>query len=94
MITLSEDALALIEQKKVPIHIEIPRSVSGCCIEVTDRPSVSFGEPKQRAEYVQQSIQGVTVYVPSCFPEVPHFTIRASSFLGFKRLVLDGWRLA
>ncbi len=93
MITISEDALAFIEEKQSTLFIDIPHTVSGCCFEVTDCPSIRFGEPKKLSEYRKQSIQSATVYVPSCFPENGTFVIRAKSFLGFKRLVLSGWRL-
>lgn len=69
MITISEDALAFIEEKQSTLFIDIPHTVSGCCFEVTDCPSIRFGEPKKLSEYRKQSIQSATVYVPSCFPE-------------------------
>jgi hypothetical protein len=93
MITISEDALALIEAKQSPLFIDIPHTVSGCCFEVTDCPSIHFGEPKNLADYTRQTLQNATVYVPSCFPKNGSHIIRARNILGFKRLVLSGWRL-
>jgi hypothetical protein len=93
MITLSEDALAFIEMKNSPLVIDIPHTVSGCCFEITDCPSVRFGEPKNLADYTKQTMQGVTVFVPNSFPDNNSLTIRTRSFLGFQRLAIDGWRL-
>lgn len=93
MISISDDALALIKEKQSPLFINIPHTVSGCCFEVTDCPSISFGEPKNLSEYTKQTVQNATVYVPGCFPENGDYVIRAKSFFGFKRLVLSGWRL-
>ena len=93
MITISEDALALIEQKQSPLFIDLPHTVSGCCFEVTDCPSISFGEPKKLADYTKQTLQNATVYVPRCFPNDGSLEIRTRNFFGFKRLVLSGWRL-
>ena len=93
MITLSEDALALIEKKNSPVLIDIPHTVSGCCFEITDCPSVRFGEPGNLADYTKQTTQGVTVFVPNCFPNRDSFVIRTRSFFGFQRLAIDGWKM-
>lgn len=93
MITISEDALALIEQKQSPLFIDLPHTVSGCCFEVTDCPSISFGEPRKLDDYTKQTLQNATVYVPRCFPKESSLEIRTRNFFGFKRLVLSGWRL-
>lgn len=93
MITISEDALTLIEQKQSPLFIDIPHAVSGCCFDITDCPSISFGEPVKLADYTKQTLQNATVYVPRCFPHEGNHVIRIRNFFGFKRLVLSGWRL-
>lgn len=93
MLTISEEALALIAKKQLPVTIGIPPSINGCCIEVTEAPSVSFGEPQRPAEYTMQSIQGVVVYVPRCLNLNHPLTIRSKGMLGFEWLYLDGWRL-
>ena len=93
MISISPEALALIEEKKVGIFIEAPRTIRSCCIEVTECPSVRFGVPRVLVGYIPQLIQGVTVQVPDCFPAQGDFVIRVGRFLGFRWLRLDGWRL-
>jgi len=94
MITIDPEALTLIAEKKSGIFIDAPRAIGGCCIEITECPSVSFGEPRVQTGYTRQTIQGVTTYVPDCFPEHGDFVIRVGRFLGFRWLRLDGWRLA
>jgi hypothetical protein len=93
MITLSEDALALIEEKQSPLFIDIPHAVRGCCFAMTDCPAVRFGQPGSLSAYTRQTIQNATVYVPCGFPDSGDYVIRSRSFFGFKRLVLSGWRL-
>lgn len=93
MITISEEALAFIASRQTPIFIDIPHTVSGCCFEITDCPSINLGAPRDTSEYMEQTLQGVPVYVPRCFPEHGEHTILLKTFLGFKRLVLSGWRI-
>ncbi len=94
MITLSDEALAFIHEKGLSVCIDIPQVIGGCCIEIVECPAVRLGEPKAASGYTRQVIQGVTVFVPGCFPQVGDFVIRSRSRFGFKSLVIDGWRLA
>jgi hypothetical protein len=93
MITISEDALALIEEKQSPLFIDVPHEIRGCCFDMTECPAVRFGEPASLSEYARQTVQNATVYVPNGFPENGDFIIRSRNLFGFKRLVLSGWRL-
>ena len=92
MISLSEDVVDLASKKKAPILIEPPYKVSGCCFDMTECPAVSFGEPRSPAEYTRQTISGVTVFVPNEFPDEPPMMIKTRSLLGFRQLVIDGWK--
>ncbi|SFM97999.1 hypothetical protein SAMN05660284_00189 [Formivibrio citricus] len=93
MLSLSGDALALIEKKQMPVTIGIPPSINGCCIEVTECPSVVFGVPQQMSEYTMQSIQGVVVYVPKCLNLNRPLAIRSKKIMGIEWLYMDGWKL-
>lgn len=93
MLTISEDALAVITEKQSPIFIDVPHTVTGCCFEVTDCPSIRFGTPRDFSNYSKREIQACIVYVPNSFPDAGDFVIRTKSLLGFKRLSLTGWRL-
>jgi hypothetical protein len=92
LIEFSEEALAYLGERRSPVVIDLPYKVSGCCFDVAERPSVRLGEPKDRAEYVRQDSRGVTLYVPRCLSDVQALTIRVRSFLGFRSLVVDGWK--
>lgn len=93
MITLTEDALALIAASRSPVVIDVPHTVSGCCFDITDCPAVRLGEPPQTGGYTRHTLQGATVYVPQGFPDDGEHVIRVRSFLGRKSLVLSGWRM-
>ncbi|WP_319240851.1 CC/Se motif family (seleno)protein [uncultured Propionivibrio sp.] len=93
MISLSEDAIAYANEKRSPIHIGLPYKVSGCCFDLTESPSVVLGEPSSPGDYQRQTINGVTVFVPREFPEHDPIVIKTRSLLGFRQLVIDGWKL-
>lgn len=93
MISLSEDAVRYAAEKQSPIHIGIPYKVSGCCFDVTECPSVGFGEPRTPADYNRETINGITVFIPNDFPDDKPMVIRTRSLFGFRQLVLDGWKL-
>ena len=93
MIRFSQDAMAYIGEKKSPVFIDLPYKVSGCCFDMTECPAVRFGEPTNTANYTRQDAQGVTLYVPNCLPDPGALTIRTRNLLGFRSLVIDGWKL-
>jgi hypothetical protein len=91
-IEFSEEALAYVGEMKSPVFIDIPYKVSGCCFDVAACPPVRLGEPGNIADYTRQEAQGVTLYVPRCLSGSGALTIRMRSFLGFRSLVIDGWK--
>ncbi len=93
MLQIADDALALVREKRMSIFIDQVQSVASCCFEFSPCPAVRFGRPKRPARYMGQTIRGVEVYTPACFPLEHPLTIRVSRFLGFRRLILEGWRL-
>jgi hypothetical protein len=93
MLTISEDALALIATKKSPLLIGVPHAVRSCCFDMTECPSVGFGEPPNGTGYTKQTIQGVEVYVPDVIADNDALVVRVRNVLGFKQLVIDGWAL-
>ena len=93
MLALSDDAAAFAAEKGSPIRIEAPYLISNCCFEVTDCPPVALGVPRKIDDYERLTIRGTTVYVPKNFPEERPMTIRVRNLLGFRQLVLDGWKL-
>ena len=93
MLTIDPKAVAFIENKKQPIYLDIPPIISNCCMTIRESPAIRFGQPHNPEAYTERNIQGVTVLVPGDLPEIP-LTITTSSFFGYIRLAVEGWRLA
>jgi len=94
MLTLSDDALALIAERQQSIYIDAPQAIEACCLEITPCPSVRFGKPRSLDQHTLQQIQGAEVFVPHRFPSAHALSIRAKQFLGRKYLLIEGWKLA
>jgi hypothetical protein len=90
VLTLTPDAVALIRNKDKPIFLELPKPITNCCFHLQECPVVRFGEPRIARDYEKKIIRDVTVFIPNRLPEIP-LTIAVNSFLGIKRLVVDGW---
>lgn len=92
MITFSPAALDYIRSKNQPIFLDFPPLI-GCCIHIQEAPEIRFGKPKDEQNYYNTEITDITVYIPFELPDIP-ITIGLTSFLGMKKLVVEGWRLA
>lgn len=95
-LSISPAAVEFIHARDKSVHLE-PTAIitTACCAQsFQDRPTVRFGPPPegQLGMFVVQSVDDVTVFVP---PEVGvhrrPMKIVLASFLGLKRLVLEGW---
>lgn len=93
MLSLSEDALALIAERQQPVFIDVPETIEGCCMEITTCPAVRFGTPRITDKHALTQIQGTEIFVPHCFPRTQNLLIRTKKFLGRKYLFIDGWKL-
>ncbi|EAX47846.1 conserved hypothetical protein [Thermosinus carboxydivorans Nor1] len=92
MLTISPQALEYIKTRNQAIYLELPPLID-CCIHLREAPIIRFGAPPNLAAYKTKNIDGITVYIPDDLPDIP-LTIDLSSFFGYKRLVIEGWRLA
>jgi len=92
LIKFSEDALDYIRGKNSPVFIDLSYKV-GCCVAVDEAPVVRFGVPADLSGYTRQDAQDVTLYIPSGLPDPDSLTIDTQNFLGFRSLVIDGWKL-
>lgn len=81
----------MIKKQDKPIFLELPKLIRNCCFDFQECPSVRIGEPRNAGDYDVKIVQEVTVYLPRRLPEFA-LTITVNSFLGKKRLVVDGWR--
>ena len=96
MVKFSEDALNYIRGKDSSVFIDVPSFKSACCCAVGEPPAVRFGKPSDISAYTRQEAQGVTLYIPNCIQaheSLTSLTIDTQNFLGFRTLVLDGWKL-
>lgn len=92
MLTISDEALAMIEQKNKPVFLDMPKTITSCCFDFQECPTVRFGVPVNVSCYDKATIRDVPVYIPHRLPENP-LEIVVASFLGIKRLVIKGWQL-
>ncbi len=95
MLSISPAALALIRERNQPVHLDLPPPVGrGCCLgELQECPTVRFGVPRDASRYELRTIDGVVVYVPRELRPRDPLTLVLQSFLGFRRVVVEGWRL-
>ncbi|MGA2081748.1 MAG: CC/Se motif family (seleno)protein [Holophaga sp.] len=93
MLEITPKAIEILRKRNEPIFLELPRRVTGCCLQIQECPMVRFGRPREHSRYEERSIDGQSVWVPMGFPDDLRLTLTVSVFLGFKRLVLEGWRL-
>ncbi|HSW64819.1 MAG TPA: CC/Se motif family (seleno)protein [Dissulfurispiraceae bacterium] len=92
MLSISPEALTLIKKEHKPLFLDMPPHIKGgCCVNLQECPTVRFGVPHDPENYVEREIQGVPLLVPRRFPMDRELTITVSSFLGIRRIVLEGW---
>jgi len=94
MLTITQGALEIIRKRRKPVFLELPRAVDACCYRLQECPMVRFGVPRDGSKYEDRTLQDVLVRVPRGISDEAALTIAVSNFLGFKRLVVEGWRLA
>jgi hypothetical protein len=92
MLTISDEALMMIEQKNESVFLDMPKTITSCCFDFQECPTVRFGEPRNISDYDKQTIRDIPIFLPHRLPECD-IEIVVSSFLGYKRLVLNGWKV-
>jgi hypothetical protein len=92
MLTITPEALDMIRKESRQVYLDMPPHIKGgCCVNLQECPTVRFGVPHDRGNYVEAEIQGIPVLLPRRFPMDRELSITVSSFLGMKRVVLEGW---
>ena len=91
MLTITPEAKAYALDKGGSLFLELVTVTGGCCIPYQPEPAVRLGKPRKQDQYRQETIDGLTVFIPHHLPE-EELVIAMASFLGFKKLVIDGWR--
>ncbi|HVI76069.1 MAG TPA: CC/Se motif family (seleno)protein [Anaeromyxobacteraceae bacterium] len=95
MLSISPEARALILEKGAPVRLELSRAVHGGCgvPPLQERPTVRFGPPPSflSHHYEARDVDGITFHVPRALPKDRPLTVGVASFLGIRRLVVEGW---
>lgn len=92
MLTITPQAVQYIKERNNAIYLELP-PVIDCCMHLQEAPMINLGNPPKPECHEKLEISGITVYLPHNLPTIP-LTIIITSFLGFKRLAIEGWKLA
>lgn len=93
MLTITSQAQSYIKAQNKAIYLELPPKID-CCIHLQEAPIIRLGLPRDLSAYERPiAIDDIDVYVPLDFIDID-LTITLASFLGFKRLAIEGWRLA
>ena len=95
MLSISPEARALILARRAPIRLELARAVHGGCgvPPLQERPAVRFGAPPAAAAgaFELRELDGIAIHVPRALRDDRSLTIAVASFLGVRRLVVEGW---
>jgi hypothetical protein len=95
-LSISPDAVDFIRSRGASVHLE-PTAIitTACCAQsFQDRPAVRFGPPPpgKLGTFVVHSLDDLTVFVPTeVGGQRRPLRIVVTSFLGMKRLFLEGW---
>jgi hypothetical protein len=92
MLTITPEAGQYLRDQGGIIYLEYHK-LKGCCIPYQPGPAVRFGQPRHPEQCRLETIDGMTVFVPFELPNVS-LQIILNTFMGFKRLVVDGWHHA
>lgn len=92
MLTITPQAVQYIKERNSTIYLELP-PVIDCCMHLQEAPIITLGHPPKPECYEKLEISEITVYCHHNLPAIPLIIIVAS-FLGFKRLAIEGWKLA
>jgi hypothetical protein len=89
MLTITPEAKIYTLENGGSLFLEYVTVPGGCCIPYQPEPAVRLGKPRNQHQYRQETIDGLTIFIPRKLPE-EELVIGMSSFLGFKKLVIEG----
>lgn len=92
MLSVHPDAARYVKERNQPIYLEQSPPIDACCFQLQEAPSVKFGVPQKPEAFVIHCVEEITVYVPRIIDQLP-LALTLSSFLGFKKLSVEGWQL-
>jgi len=91
MLTITPEARTHALDNGGALFLDYITLTGGCCVPYQPEPAVRLGKPRNQDQYRQETIDGLTIFIPHELPE-EELVITMDSFLGFKRLVIEGWR--
>jgi hypothetical protein len=91
MLTITPEARTHALNNGGTLFLDYITLTSGCCVPFQPEPTVRLGKPRNHDQYRQETIDGLTIFIPHGLPE-EELVITMASVLGFKRLVIEGWR--
>jgi len=91
MLTITPEAKAHALNNGGSLFLEYITRTGGCCVPFQPEPIVRLGKPRNQDQYRQETIDGLTIFIPRGLPE-EELVITMDSFLGFKKLVIEGCR--
>jgi hypothetical protein len=92
---VTDRARRFLSEKGGSVTVQDPVTTKGCCITVTEAPALRYGEPGRPEVFRLLQYDDVRVYVPRALDGLDcALTIDVRNFLGFRSLVVEGWRLA
>jgi hypothetical protein len=91
MLTITPEARTYAINNGGTLFLDYITLTSGCCVPFQPEPTVWLGKPRNQDQYRQETIDGLTIFIPNELPE-EELVITIASVLGFKRLVIEGWR--
>ena len=92
MYSITPAAAEYLKKQNQSVYLDLPPTVEGCCFQLQESPAAKMGVPPNPEAFSQHTVEGITVYVPHGLKPVP-LTVAISSFLGFKKLIVEGWPL-
>ena len=91
MISVSPEAAEIIRKQGNTVFLDLPKAIATCCFDFQESPTVRIGHPPNPDAYIAADMDGIIVYLPRVIAGI-ELSIEVSSFLGFKRLIVEGWR--
>jgi hypothetical protein len=91
MLAISPEAAEIIRKQGGAVFLDLPRPIASCCFDFRECPTVRFGRPDNTESYGKVKVGDITVFVPAIIIDID-LSIEVAAFLGFKRLIIEGWR--
>jgi hypothetical protein len=93
MVSFSPEAADFVRQRGEPVRLELAPPIRGL-MSFQEPPTVRFGAPHDRENYLEAVLAGVLVYIPRALLRMDRdVRLAVSSFLWWKWVVCEGWAI-